>query len=105
MDPYRARKIAKVIALIVAFAMIITSFSFVMFLPGLFGMEGSVVYAATKSNDEDLDQQMENLKQYMEYIRKNYKDDITYSQLVNGAFEGVINSLGDPYSVYYGASG
>ncbi|HYE68710.1 MAG TPA: S41 family peptidase, partial [Anaerovoracaceae bacterium] len=102
MDPYKARKIAKVIAIIVAVAMIITSFSFVMFIPSMFGMEGSVVYAA--SND-DLDQEMENLKQYIEYIKKNYKDDITYDQLVQGAFEGVINSLGDPYSVYYGASG
>lgn len=105
MNPYKARKIAKVIALIIAFAMIITSFSFVMFIPGLFGMEGSVVYAATTSEDKELDQQMENLKQYMEFIRENYKDSIPYSQLVNGAFEGVTNSLGDPYSVYYGASG
>ena len=43
MDPYRARKIAKIIAVIVAIAMIITSFSFVMLVPGMFGMEGSVV--------------------------------------------------------------
>ena len=105
MNPYKARKIAKVIALIIAFAMIITSFSFVLMIPGLFGMEGSVVYAATTSEDEALDQQMENLKQYMEYIRDNYKDDINYSQMINGAFEGIINSLGDPYSIYYGASG
>lgn len=103
MDPYKARKIAKVIAIIVALAMIITSFSFVLMVPGLFGMEGSVVYAAT--NDDDLDQEMENLKQYIEYIKKSYKDDVTYDQLVKGAFQGVVNSLGDPYSVYYGASG
>ena len=83
--------------------MIITSFSFVFMVPGLFGMEGSVVYAAT--SDDKLDQEMENLKQYIEYIKQNYKDDITNDQLVTGAFEGVINSLGDPYSVYYRASG
>ncbi len=104
MNPYRARKIAKVIAFIVAIAMIITSFSFVLFLPGLWGMEGSVVYAAS-SKEGDLDRQMENLKQYMEYIRENYKDDITYEQLMEGVFQGVINSLDDPYSVYYGTSG
>ncbi|HVI41416.1 MAG TPA: S41 family peptidase [Anaerovoracaceae bacterium] len=103
MDPYRTRKIAKVIAIIIAAVMIISSFSFVMLVPGLFGMEGSVVYAA--SDDKDLDLQMENLKQYIEYIKQNYKDDITYDQLVRGAFGGVVNSLGDPYSVYYGASG
>ncbi len=103
MDPYKARKIAKVIAIIVALAMIITSFSFVLMVPSLFGMEGSVVYAAAV--DDDLDQEMANLEQYIEYIKQNYKDDITYDQLVKGAFEGVVNSLGDPYSVYYGASG
>ena len=103
MDPIKTRKIAKVIALIVAIAMIVTSFSFVLMLPGLFGTEGSVVYAAAK--DDDLELQMENLKQYIQYIQENYKDDVSYNQLVQGAFDGVVKSLGDPYSVYYGASG
>ncbi len=103
MDPYKARKAAKVIAIIIAVAMIITSFSFVMMVPGIFGMKGSVVYAG--SGDEYLDREMENLKQYMEYIRDNYKDSISYEQLIDGAFEGVVNSLEDPYSVYYGSSG
>ncbi len=102
MNPNTTKRIAKVIAFIVALAMIITSFSFVMMVPGLFGMKGSVVYAA--SADEYLDQQMENLKQYMQYINKNYKDEITFDQMVNGAFQGVTDSLEDPYSVYYGSS-
>ncbi|MBP6492512.1 MAG: hypothetical protein KA282_06000, partial [Clostridia bacterium] len=104
MNPYKTRKIAKVIAIVLALAMILTSFSFVMLVPGLFGMEGSVVYAASYS-DEELDKQMTNLKEYMQYIRENYKDNVDYDKLINGAYEGVINSLGDPYSVYYGASG
>ena len=62
-----------------------------------------MVYAGT--SDDDLDQQMADLKQYIEYIQKNYKDDVTYDQLVKGAFSGVVESLGDPWSVYYGASG
>ena len=103
LDPYKTRKIAKIVALIVAIAMIVTSFSFVLMLPGLFGMEGSVVYAATE--DEDLDLQMANLKQYIQYIQENYKDDVSYNQLVQGAYDGIVKSLGDPYSVYYGASG
>jgi carboxyl-terminal processing protease len=104
LNPYKTRKIAKVIALIIAIAMIVTSFSFVMFIPALFGMEGSVVYAA-ESSDDDLDLQLKNLKKYIEFIQENYKDDIDSRQLMDGAFEGVANSLGDPYSVYYGASG
>jgi carboxyl-terminal processing protease len=82
--------------------MIVTSFSFVVLIPGLFGMDGAVVYAA--SSEEDLDKQLGNLKQYIEYIQENYKDDVTYDQLVDGAFSGVMESLGDPYSVYYGSS-
>jgi carboxyl-terminal processing protease len=102
LDPRLARKIAKVVAIIVALAMIVTSFSFVMLIPGLFGMEGAVVYAG--SADGDLDLEMENLKEYIKYIQKNYKDQVTYDQLVEGAFAGVLESLGDPYSVYYGSS-
>jgi carboxyl-terminal processing protease len=102
LDPRRTRKIARIIAIIVAAAMIITSFSFVMLVPGLFGTEGSVVYAAV--GDSNLDKQMEKLKQYIEYIQQNYKDDVTYNQLIDGAFTGVIDALGDPYSVYYSTS-
>lgn len=103
LNPYKARKIAKIIAIIIALTMIITSFSFVFMLPGLFGWQGSVVYAAT-SDTADLDTQMSNLEQYIEYIHKYYKDDVTYNQLVDGAFNGVIQSLGDPYSVYFGGT-
>lgn len=103
MDPNKTRKFVKVIALIVALAMIITSFSFVMMLPGLFGANGSVVYAA--SADTDPDQQLKDLREYIEYIKQNYKDDVTYKQLINGAFEGVTNSLNDPYSVYFETNG
>lgn len=103
MDPYKARKAARIIAIIVAAVMIVSSFSFVMLIPGLFGMEGSVVYAAT--TDAGLDREMANLKEYIKYIQKNYKDDISFQQLIDGAYEGVIYSLGDPYSVFYGATG
>lgn len=103
MDHNQARKIAKVIAIIVAVAMIITSFSFLMLIPGMYGREGAVVYAATK--DDQLDREMEILKHYMEYVKDNYKDSVSYEQLVNGAFNGVIDSLNDPYSVYYGKTG
>jgi len=104
LNPYKTRKIAKIIAIIIVAAMIITSFSFIVFIPSLLGLEGgSVVYAAS-SNDEYLNTQTQKLKEYMEYIQQNYKDDVDYETLVNGAFEGIINSLGDPYSVYYGTA-
>jgi carboxyl-terminal processing protease len=93
------RKLVKIVAWLIVLAMIVTSFSFVLMLPGLFGSTGSVVYAGT--SDAELDQQMKELKQYIQDIQTNYKDNVPYSQLVQGAYQGVIDSLGDPWSVYY----
>ncbi len=103
LNPYRTRKIARIIAIIVAVVMIITSFSFVMVIPGLFGMESGYVYAATSQEDE-LDTQLQDLKSYMQYIKNNFKDTITLDQLVEGAYAGVMESLNDPYSVYFSAT-
>jgi carboxyl-terminal processing protease len=101
MDPYKARKAAKIIAIVVAIAMIVTSFSFVILVPAMFGMEGSVVYAEEARVKEGWAVDPEELEQFILYIQKNYKDEITYEELVSGAFSGVIDALGDPYSVYY----
>ena len=104
MGSGKSRKVVKVVAFVIVLAMILSSFSFVMMIPGLFGSNGLVVYAAA-AGDDDPDQQMKTLRAYIEYIKENYKDDVTYQQLINGAFEGVTNSLEDPYSVYYETNG
>ena len=65
----------------------------------MFGMEGAVVYGAEVQGEMNKD--AEDLEQFIQYIQDNYKDEITYEKLVNGAYAGVIDSLGDPYSVYY----
>lgn len=101
MNPHKTRKIAKIIAIIIAVAMIVTSFSFILFIPAMFGMEGSVVYASSAEDNSYLSQQLKNLEQYIKYIQKYYKDDITYEKLINGAFNGITEALDDPYSVYY----
>ncbi|MEG2200354.1 MAG: PDZ domain-containing protein, partial [Anaerovorax sp.] len=93
MDPYKARKMAKWVAIIVAVTMILTSFSFVFFLPSLFGEENYTAYGAS-STTEDLDK-------YMKLIQTNYKDQVDLEKLINGSYEGAINSLDDPYSVFY----
>lgn len=99
MNPYKARKLAKVIAVVLALAMIITSFSMIFAVPSLLGRVNPVVYAAERAAGIDL--QMTQLKQYIQYIQQNYKDDITTQELINGAFKGVADALGDPYSVFY----
>lgn len=93
MDPYKARKMAKWVAVIIIFTMIVTSFSFVFFLPSMFGSENYTAYG-TSNTTQDLDS-------YIKFIKDNYKDEVTTEQLVSGSYEGIVNSLNDPYSVFY----
>lgn len=93
MDPYKARKMAKWVAIIVATTMILSSLSVVLFLPGVLGSENYKVYGASSTTNS--------LEEYMEFIQKNYKDEIELEQLINGSYEGAIDSLGDPYSIFY----
>lgn len=105
MEHKRGKKPAKILALVLAAALIITSLSFVAFLPGLLGAEGFAVYGAEQSDGKNsqtyLDGEMSVLKDMIEQIRAAYKDDVSYETLVKGAFSGALESLGDPYSVYY----
>lgn len=108
MDPYRARKVAKVIAFVIIITMVITSFSFVLFL----GSADSYVYAAETSpgltagtaqgenTEAYLDRELVYLESLIKDIRENYKDSLTYEQLMQGAYKGLLSNL-DPYSVYY----
>ncbi len=99
MSHNTARKIAKIIAVLTAIAMIVTSFSFM-----LFAAAPTVVYAETSGSsaaqEAYVDAELEFMKELMEDIRYNYKDEITYEQMVDGAFKGIFDSL-DPHSVYY----
>jgi carboxyl-terminal processing protease len=118
-------KTAKAVAIIIAIAMILTSFSFVFFLPSAFAdskeaegyatygvinaEEDSLVGATTSNATADnsskkyLEQQLSVLEQYLEFIQTYYKDEIDYGMLMDGAFQGATEVLGDPFSVYYSA--
>ncbi len=118
MSQSTARKIAKVIAILIIVAMVLTSFSFVFLSVGQ-----SVSYAATTqvvpakiaaaqttqaltatiTATEDsayINSELDFMKQLVQDIKKNYKDDVTYKQMIDGAFKGIFESL-DPHSVYY----
>ena len=41
------------------------------------------------------------LERFIKYIHETYKDEVEFETLMNGAFEGVMNSLGDHYSIFY----
>jgi carboxyl-terminal processing protease len=98
------QKTARIIAIVIVIAMVITSFSFVFMAPALFGAKGSVAYGAEKATlttDQELNRQMELLEQYIQYLKKNFKDPVDYQQMIDGAFTGATEALGDPYTVYY----
>lgn len=91
------KKTVKIVAFIIVAAMIITSFSFVMFLPSAF--------AGTKDEDtvsrEYLLDRLVVMQEYLEFLNKYYKDKVNYQKLMDAAMEGATESLDDPYSVYY----
>ncbi|WP_312353646.1 S41 family peptidase [Aminipila sp.] len=91
------KKIVKVIALVIAMALIITSFSFVVFLPSSF--------AETKKEDTGSREYLLNrlvvMQEYLEFLNKYYKDKVDYAELMDAAMEGATEALGDPYSVFY----
>lgn len=109
------RKTAKIVAIIIIAAMVITSFSFVTVLPAFFGAaggEGRIAYGAQQAGtvdktrapetgEKELDRQLALLKRYMMDLKEQYKDPLQYDALMQGAFEGVTKALEDPYSAYY----
>ena len=97
MSPKWTKAIAKIIAILLVLALVITSFSFMFFLSS----DNHVVYGSTTEEALDLDKELDFLSDLMTDIKTNYKDEVTYQQLLDGAYQGVISSLGDPYSVYY----
>lgn len=56
------------------------------------------------SSDELDNEDLQRLAAYMKFIKENFKDDFAYDILVDGAFNGVTEALGDPFSVYYPAA-
>jgi len=100
----RKRTVARILCLIVAVAMI-ASAGFYLVL--IFGADSTAtqcfaVYGASLEPDssKQLDR-LDILDGLIEYIHGNYKDYVTYEQLVNAAFKGVMDGLEDPWSVYY----
>lgn len=88
MNQKTTKAIARVIAVILVAALVITTFTFVFSW-------------ADSGDDVSWDKEFSLLKDLIIRTKADYKDDVTYETLFSGAFQGVIQSLDDPYSVYY----
>ena len=95
MNPRTTKRIARIIAIITIAAMVITS---VTFLGSMYWSYGA---AADPADEAYLDERLEILKAYIQTLEEEYKDEVDYETLLDGAYAGVVDILGDPYSVYY----
>lgn len=101
-----SRKTVRLVAIIIIAAMLITSVSFVVMVPGLFGSGDQYAYGAEtgslqSTSDEELAEQMDILEKYIKFLRANYKDVVDYQLMIDGAFAGAADSLGDKYTEYF----
>jgi carboxyl-terminal processing protease len=101
MNPRTTKRIARVIAIITVAALVVTSATF------LGSMYWGASYGASIDAEEQayLNERLDLLKEYVKSVESQYKDDVDYKTLIDGAFAGVVDALGDPYSVYYADSG
>lgn len=83
----------KAIAIVIIVAMVLTSVAFVFFIPA--------VYGTTTTEKQRVQEGLKALEDYILYIDENYKDNVAIEDVLKGAFSGVTQSLGDPFSVYF----
>jgi len=96
------KKYVKIAVYAAVALMLVSSFSLAAFLPANLGNSQLTAYGARADlGDAEIDGELDLLRQYIEYIHKNYKDEVEYSTLLDGAFKGVTDSLDDRFSEYY----
>ena len=95
MNLKTTKRIAAVIAILLAVVMVVTSFGWV------FASETNTVYGMSEEDSAYTDEQLAFMKQLMDYIQHNYKDPVEVKKMLEGAYTGLFDSLDDPYSVYY----
>ncbi len=97
------RSVVKAVAIVLCMIMVLTTFSFVFFMPAAFGAteNTNIPYRTEKQKEELLVQRLNLLLDYMQYLDENYKDRIDIDKLVDGAFKGTAEALGDRFSEFY----
>lgn len=96
MSQKTAKKVAKLIAILLVGALVITSFTFIF----SFADTPDVTSYGVEERP-DWDKEFSLIRELMITTRENYKDDVTYRSLIEGAYKGIIDSLKDPYSTFY----
>ena len=92
------KKLIKILAIVLALLMLLSVFV---------GFGGMAAFGAEKleedgsGKDAELEQGMADIEAVMKILKENFKDKIEYEKLIDGAMNGMVESLGDRWSVYY----
>ena len=70
------RKTVKTIAIVIVIAMVVTSFSFLVFLPGAYGAES--LSATTPEEQQYLNKKLKEFENYLKFIHTYYMDFVDY---------------------------
>ena len=104
MSQKTARLIARIVAIIIVVALVVTTFSYLMVYAGIeepvYGAE-EVEYSEYANDAAYMQQEMLTLMMLMQSIHGLYKDNVDYQKITQGAYQGMMDALNDPYSVYY----
>ncbi|MBR5640609.1 MAG: PDZ domain-containing protein [Firmicutes bacterium] len=97
----RTKTVARILAVIVALAMIMMS-GYYLLLAFSAGSEVFYVYAGEETPEtiEKNLKKIDLLREVVQYIDENYADDVTVEELADAAYNGVFDAL-DQWSVYY----
>ncbi|MBQ2270859.1 MAG: S41 family peptidase [Firmicutes bacterium] len=94
------KTMVRALAFLIVIVMIVTTV--MMSLTMVFGASPYVYGAASDVTDEaTLDEELDHMADLMAQIRELYKDEVSFETLVNGAYQGIFEALGDPYSEYF----
>ena len=102
----RKKNAAKILAFILIGAMLVTSaFYILMLFANDRALSAFAVYGAD-AEEEVVDdrfalERLDDLRNVIDFIHDYYKDPVTYDELVDAVYSGLVDSLGDPWSVYY----
>ena len=105
----KRKRLGRVTAIILVAAMVVMSMSYLFLIIGAKAGASVAVYAADRGSeltDEEITELRSQMKIKMlpsliEYLQLNYKDELSTEELANGAIEGIMSVLNDPYSHYY----
>lgn len=94
----------RTVALFVVIAMLVSSLLTLTFT-GQWSFAGagqttSGIFADNSRSSSKTD--IKKIETALELVKKNYVEDVDQSKLVNGAIDGMMNALGDPFSSYMG---